>query len=194
MYIKRPTSIPVYVVGTALNESELTSTSSAELSVPGASENSQLPAKKVPNTSDTPQDCEELIEKAFNDVSIVHSKYTCSQKNCVNLSSQELKRIKCRGTGKDCFNHQWLLDPALSYCEKTGYFWLLYEEGVGMFCLICKKHNKINLQNKSSKFNIEASVRFKRTAVLEHGNSQQHKSAVEAELIRRVSVFHKEIE
>jgi len=29
---------------------------------------------------------------------------------------------------------------------------------------------------------------------LEHGNSQQHKSAVEAKLIRRVSVFHKEIE
>ena len=63
-----------------------------------------------------------------------------------------------------------------------------------MFCLLCKKHNKINLQNKSSKFNIEASVRFKRNAVLEHGNSQQHKSAVEAEMIRRVSVFHKEIE
>ena len=63
-----------------------------------------------------------------------------------------------------------------------------------MFCLICKKHNKINLQNKSSKFNNEASVRFKRNAVLEYGNSQQHKSAVEAEMIRRVPVFHKEIE
>ena len=102
--------------------------------------------------------------------------------------------MKCRGTGKDCFNHQWLLDPALSYCEKTGYFWLLYEEGVGMFCLICKKYNKINLQNKPSKFNIEAAARFKCVAVLEHGNSQQHKSSVEAEMIRRVSVFHKEIE
>lgn len=63
-----------------------------------------------------------------------------------------------------------------------------------MFCLICKKQNKINFQNKSSKFNIEASVRFNCTAVLEHGNSQQHKSAVEAELISRVSVLHKEIE
>ena len=61
-----------------------------------------------------------------------------------------------------------------------------------MFCLICKKHNKINLQNKSSKFNNEASLRFKRNAVLEHDNSQQ-KSAVEAKMIR-VSVFHKEIE
>lgn len=63
-----------------------------------------------------------------------------------------------------------------------------------MFCLVCKKHNKINLQNKSSKFNNEASVRFKHNAVLEHGKSQQHKSAVQAEMIRRVFVFHKEIE
>ena len=63
-----------------------------------------------------------------------------------------------------------------------------------MFCLVCKKHNKINLQNKSSKFNNEASVRFKHNAVLEHGKSQQHKSALQAEMIRRVFVFHKEIE
>ena len=43
-YIKRPTSIPVYVVGTALNQSELTSTLSAELSVNGVRENNPLPA------------------------------------------------------------------------------------------------------------------------------------------------------
>ena len=71
-----------------------------------------------------------------------------------------------------------------------GLFWGAYYRNF----TVCKQHNKINLQNKPSKFNIEASVRFKRKAVLEHGNSQQHKSAVEAELIRRVSAFHKEIE
>ena len=49
-------------------------------------------------------------------------------------------------------------------------------------------------KSTTSKFNNEACVRFKRNAVLEHSNSQQHKSAVEAEMIRRVSVFHKEIE
>ena len=56
-----------------------------------------------------------------------------------------------------------------------------------------QKH-KINLQNKSSKFTTEASVIFKRHAVLDHGYSQQHNVVVEEELIRRVSVFHKEIE
>ena len=41
MYIKRPTSVAVCVVGTALNESELTSTSPAKSSVTSASENIQ---------------------------------------------------------------------------------------------------------------------------------------------------------
>ena len=49
------------------------------------------------------------------------------------------------------------------------------------------------LQNKSSKFNNEASVRFKRNAVLEPRNSQQHKSAIEAQMIS-ISVFHKKFE
>ena len=84
----------------------------------------------VTNTSDTPQDSKELMEKAFSDVSIVHSKYSCLQKKSVNLSSKELKWIRCPGTRKDCFNRQ---------TEKTGYFWLLYQEGVGMFCLIYAK-------------------------------------------------------
>lgn len=123
---------------TTSDESELTSTSLAESSVIGASESSQLLENKsdtrvasesdtqqVPNKSDTqqvpskfdtPEDCEAFTEKVFNDVFIVHSKYTCLQKNCVNLSSQEVKQIKSRGTGKDYFNHQWLLDPNIAYC------------------------------------------------------------------------------
>ena len=55
VYIKRPTGIPVFVVGTTLNEIELTSTSSAGPSVTSASESSQLLANKVLNTSDNPQ-------------------------------------------------------------------------------------------------------------------------------------------
>jgi len=63
-----------------------------------------------------------------------------------------------------------------------------------MFCLICRKHNTINLQNKAYKFNSEASVRFKRTAIVDHRNSQQHKYALQAELVRRMSTFHKQVE
>lgn len=63
-----------------------------------------------------------------------------------------------------------------------------------MFCLLCRKHDVTNLQNKSKKFNTEPAVRFKRKSVEEHSTSQQHKAAVSAELLSRVSVFQKEFE
>ena len=91
--------------------------------------------------------------------------------------------------GKDRFQHQWISDNSLSYCEKTGYHWLLFQEGKGMLCIICRKHDTINPQNKSKKFNTEPSVRFKRKTVEEHASHQQHLAAVEAELLSRVSVF-----
>jgi len=60
-----------------------------------------------------------------------------------------------------------------------------------MFCLLCRKHDAVNLQ-KSRKFNSEAAIRYKRKAVQEHSTSQQHRAAVNAELQSRVSVFHVE--
>ena len=63
-----------------------------------------------------------------------------------------------------------------------------------MFCLLCRKHDATNLQNKSKKFNTEHAVRFKRKSVEEHSTSQQHKDAVSAELLSRVSVFQREFE
>lgn len=62
-----------------------------------------------------------------------------------------------------------------------------------MFCIICRKHDTINPQNKSKKFNTEPSVRFKRKTVEEHASHQQHLAAVEAELLSRVSVFQHQV-
>ena len=63
-----------------------------------------------------------------------------------------------------------------------------------MFCLLCRKHDATNLQNKSKKFNTEHAVRFKRKSIEEHSASQQHKEAVSAELLSSVSVFQREFE
>ena len=75
----------------------------------------------------------------------------------------------------------------LTFSESTGVNWLIYKEGEGMFCLLCRKHNTINTQNKSSKYSQVPAVRYKRKAVEEHAKSKQHAAAVEAELINRVS-------
>ena len=48
-----------------------------------------------------------------------------------------------------------------------------------MFCILCRKHDVSNLQNKSKKFNSEPAVRFKLKSVEEHSISQ-HEAAVNA--------------
>ena len=62
-----------------------------------------------------------------------------------------------------------------------------------MFCFLCKKHNTENKKNKSKAYNVTPSVRLKKSAIKDHSASQQHKDAIEAEMLSRVSLFHKEI-
>lgn len=60
--------------------------------------------------------------------------------------------------------------------------------------LLCKKQNTENLQNKSEVYSATPFLRFKKSAVQEHLVTQQHKDGVGAEMLGRVSVFHKEMQ
>jgi len=90
-----------------------------------------------------------------------------------------LQRIK-----PEKFNHDWV--------EKIDNWWLCRDEGEGMFCIICKKHGVTNPQNKTDKFSGVASDRFKSDAIETHRKSRRHRSALEVEMIARMSIFHKE--
>ena len=85
------------------------------------------------------------------------------------------------------------MDDDQTYSSNTGVNWLICKEGQGMFCLLCRKHDTSNNQNKSKKYNVEPAVRFKRKAVEDHANSQQHTAAITAELLSRVSTFEEEV-
>ena len=126
---------------------------------------------------------------SFGSKESLHSFYGCAVKNCTNISKEETVRIKA----KDKFQHAWIFDGKLTYCDKTGYHWLVYEEGKGMFCILCRKHDTANPQNKTKKFNMDVSVRYKRKTVEEHARSAQHMASIETELLSRVSTFQKEI-
>ena len=139
-------------------------------------------------------DAIQFISESFSDCQNgkVHSFYLCKKNECSNLSTDEIKFFS---TKVDRFQHAWLMDKKLTFCERTrtGYHWLIYEEGHGMFCFICRKHNMENARNKCKKFNVEPGVRFKRKALEDHASSQQHKAAVMAELINRTSPFQAEL-
>ena len=68
-----------------------------------------------------------------------HNHYECWGKSCNRLSEKEVSRLSTRSCDK--FAHSWLSDKSLSFCQTTGVFWLIYEEGQGMFCFLCKKQH-----------------------------------------------------
>ncbi|CAH3107966.1 unnamed protein product, partial [Pocillopora meandrina] len=90
------------------------------------------------------------------------------------------------------FKHEWLTDKSLAYCSKTGIWWLAYVEGKGMYCLLCRKHNTKNEQNKSKVFSSDPAVRYRKSTITSHADSRQHLAAIEGEHLQRVSTFHKE--
>lgn len=55
------------------------------------------------------------------------------------------------------------------------------------------RNNTENKKNKLKAYNVTPSMRFKKSAMKDHSASQQHKDAIEAEMLSRVSLFHEEI-
>uniref|UniRef100_UPI00358E7E09 zinc finger protein 862-like isoform X1 n=1 Tax=Myxine glutinosa TaxID=7769 RepID=UPI00358E7E09 len=144
---------------------------------------------KSPSWSTEPKDTAAMIEAFFGQRDMVHSSDMCRGKDCKTVSNAELQHLT--GT-KDRFQHNWLFETELTCCPQTGYRWLVYVEGKGMFCLLCRKHDTANAQNNTKKFNCVPAFRFKRKSLEEHANSSMHQEAVTKELLSRGSLFHKE--
>ena len=118
----------------------------------------------------------------------LHKHVLCAKNGCKSLSSSEKSRqlpLK-----PHVFKHEWVDDHA-AFCRKSGVWWLALEEGKGMFCCLCKKHNKTE---KDVKYASAPGTRYRKVAVLEHGNSEEHNQSVgkEFELLQRASWLQKE--
>ena len=166
--------------------SDLTMETVKETSTSTISREKDASTKASPVTED---EIRKFINHSFPVDAKDHSCYGCQAEKCATLSKDEQQRMKT----KDRFQHQWIFDTTLSYCNKTGYHWLLFQEREGMFCILCRQHDTVNPQNKSKKFNSEPSVRYKWKTAEEHSSHQQHIAAIEVELLRRVSVFHHQV-
>ncbi|XP_072027706.1 uncharacterized protein [Amphiura filiformis] len=143
---------------------------------------------------------EEYFSTAFED-NRLHSFYTCST-TCSDIPDTEKERIrhlKPGTSGKDptkkkrsadMFKHTWITADKTSFCEKTGIWWLVYVEGEGMLCLLCRIHNMCC--NTKNKFNKNPCVNFKISAVTGHGESSGHVQAIKCELDTRNSPLAQE--
>ena len=124
------------------------------------------------------------------DAQHLHQFDVCFIRNCSSLSSPTDKDNKVQSK----FRHEWLFDKSLGFCLSTEWNWCVYVEGQGMYCALCRKHKVQNKQNKSKTFVEEPSCRIRKATFKDHANSQQHKDAIEAEHLQRVSGFHKAAE
>lgn len=117
-----------------------------------------------------------------------HNYFLCNTK-CDSVSKQEKERLKnieetkkSENKRPDKFRHEWL--------NKT-YWSICFVENQGFYCVVCRKHDVINPQNKAQTFVEQPSVRFKEHTLKTHMASGAYAAAVEANLLQKVSMFHK---
>ena len=122
----------------------------------------------------------------------VHNFFVCRLSGCSSLSREEQGRLRVAEDAKklekkkpDKFKHELLLNPR--------YWSVCYVESYGFFCVLCKKHNMKNAQNKSQTFIETPSKRIKEDSLKIHMASAAHSSAVEADLLQRMSAFHHDL-
>lgn len=136
----------------------------------------------------------EITENVFSEEQRkkIHHFVACRSNECSCITSTEMDRIK--NLKKERFQHEWLCRKSLSYCQEADIWWACYVEGEGMYCLLCRKHARKSMQNKSEVFAQDPSVRYKPGALSSHSESTKHKSAIQGELLNRGSIFQKEID
>ena len=69
----------------------------------------------------------------------LHNYYECAETITTKLSEKEVSHFTS-SRSSDRFVHGWLVDKSISFCKTTGLYWLVYEEGQGMYCFLCRKH------------------------------------------------------
>lgn len=131
-----------------------------------------------------------ILEEAFcgSEPHVLHHHILCANKSCKSLSSHEISRQL--PSKPHVFKHDWI-DDDIVFCCKSSVWWLAFKEGEGMFCCLCKKHIK---RGKNVKYATAPGTRYRKAAISEHGNSEEHKQSVRLELLQRASWLQKDIE
>ena len=115
----------------------------------------------------------------------------CKEGDRCSVSKNEAEQLSKQSYR---FQHSWLQEISLSFCVTTEMWWPVYVAGEGPYCLLCKKQDTFNPQNKSKIFNKEPCKRFRLEALADHLQTAQHKNAGAAEMLQRVSCFQKTLD
>ena len=91
------------------------------------------------------------------------------------------------------FQHKWIFDKNLACCKETGIWCLMYIDGKGMFCNLCRLTNTMHPTNASKIWNCEPNIRYRAETVKDHFQDTKkqtmHRDAVTIELAEYGSYF-----
>ena len=116
----------------------------------------------------------------------IHNYHLCTERKCTEICAKDL--IGKNSDNK--FKHKWLFDPKLAKCDKTDQWCLVYIDGKGMFCSLCRDYN-IKQNNGTSIWNSVANVRCRTQTVKDHFTKEtsMHVQAVQSFERHQTSYF-----
>ena len=131
------------------------------------------------------------FKKLFSDIQQheIHNYHFCLDRKCHEISSKDLKTAN----SDNKFQHKWLTDPKLAQCGETHEWCLVYIDGKGMFCTLCREYD-IKQNNNTKTWNAVANVRCRTQTVKDHLRkaTSMHQMAIESWKSRKTSYFDKE--
>ena len=157
----------------------MTSTPNIPCPIPSYTESSPI---------NSTRDVKHVVRSIFPqvDISKVHHHDLCQEQTHCNISHSKFKHewlsLKAKSDGKSKNNNT-------AFDVNAGLWWLIYIDGMGMFCLLCMKH--MQGEARLSQFCEKPSVRMRLGTLGDHLSSGNHKSSVQVEHTQRVSHFHK---
>ena len=130
------------------------------------------------------------FQKHFPNISSdkIHNYYFCHDRKCSEICSNDLRTMS-----KDKkFQHNWLFNPEYAYCNHSELWSLVYIDGHGMFCALCRRFDAKQKKNGVKQWNCIPNVRYRTETVKCHLSSDMHNDSVEADKRLRTSYFDAE--
>ena len=120
----------------------------------------------------------------------IHNYYFCRHRNCDEISSKDLESMS-----KDKkFQHKWLFNPTYAFCKHSDIWSLVYIDGQGMFCALCREFDAKQSRNGWKLWNSTPNVRYRTETAKTHLTCDMHKESAQAYQRRKTSYFDTEEE
>ena len=138
---------------------------------------------KRKNSKTVPENLSRLAILKF-----IHNYYFCQHRGCNEISLYDLNAM----TKNKKFRHNWLFNPSYAYCTHSKLWNLVYIDGQGMFCALCREFEGKQNNNGLKQWNCAPNVRYRTDSVQAHLSNKMHKESVQAHKRRSTSYFNAE--